>query len=173
MKTTRFVLWVLSFALGACLERWLKKWVFRAVFIKDTFIALANIGIVMITQWGIMNRCSCWAQWGRTGLHLPQMPEVKPELMHMTRHIAPWLVVASILVQMIICAAVLWWYWDAVRVYIQRDDGMSNLAWQRRKYDRMTVLQAEVELEERGSHEPGIVVLNDEQGVGMGCRCPG
>lgn len=31
------------------------------------------------------------------------------------------------------CAVVLWKYWEAVRTYIQRDDGSSNLGWERTK----------------------------------------
>lgn len=115
------------------MELWLRKYLFWAVFYKDLFFALSNIGIVIITQWGIMNRCSCWTMWGLTGLHLPQLPTVKPVLMNYIRRIAPWIVFMAILLQLLFCSAVVWKYWDAMRVYVQRDDGKSNREWKTRK----------------------------------------
>src|SRR5205807_1089849 len=101
LKYLRFAIWILSFAIECMVERWLRKWLFWVVFCKDLFFALSNIGIVAITQWGIMNRCSCWDMWGLTGLHLPQLSEVKPELMRDIRHIAPWITFMAILLQLI------------------------------------------------------------------------
>jgi hypothetical protein len=121
--------WLLSFAVECLLERWLQKWLFRAVFGKDIVFALTNIGIIGITQWGILSRCSCWTTWGTTGLHLPQIPSVKAELMNYIRNIAPWILVAAIVFQFVFCVMVAWKYWDAVRVFIQRDDGVSNTQW--------------------------------------------
>ena len=92
------------------------------------FFAIANIGIVFITQWGILHRCSCWSMWGFTGLNLPQSPEVKKELMDIIRKKAPLIVCLSILFQLLFCAAVGWKFWDAFRVFVQRDDGASNLS---------------------------------------------
>ncbi|KAF2256451.1 hypothetical protein BU26DRAFT_513280 [Trematosphaeria pertusa] len=42
----------------------------------------------------------------------------------------------AILFQLAFCVAVAVKYWDAVRVYIQRDDGVSDSGWQRRKGGR-------------------------------------
>jgi hypothetical protein len=123
------------------MERWLTKGLFWAVFGKDAFFALTNISLILVTQLGIMNRCSCWSTWGLTGVHLPQIPEVTVELMHYIKHIAPWIVFIAILLQLLSCTIVIWWYWDAVRVFIQRDDGMSNLIWDKRKYERKELLQ--------------------------------
>jgi hypothetical protein len=103
------------------------------VFSKDVFFALSNIAIVLITQWGILNRCSCWSMWGMTGLHLPQLPGVKPELMYFIRHEAPWIVFTAVIFQLAFCGVVAWHYWDAVRVFIQRDDGASNASWRKTK----------------------------------------
>jgi hypothetical protein len=66
---------------------------------------------------------------------LPQMSDVKPELMYYTRHVAPWITFMAILLQFIFCAAIIWADWDAVRVYIQRDDGMSNREWKKERVD--------------------------------------
>ena len=111
------------------------------------FFGLSNIAIVMVTQWGIMNRCSCWDMWGLTGLHLPQIPEEIPGLMHFIRYEAPWIVFTAILVQLLFGAAVCWWYWDAVKVYIQRDDGASNASWRRTKRTPR-IIEAEAEGQE-------------------------
>ena len=129
----RFGLWLLSFVIGSLLERWLRKGVFWVIFWKDMFFTVANIGIILITQWGIMNRCSCWSMWGLTGLNLPQSPAVKKELMELIREKAPWIVSMAILFQLLFCAAVGWKYWDAFRVFVQRDDGVSNLSWETRR----------------------------------------
>jgi hypothetical protein len=67
--------------------------------------------------------------WGFTGLSLPQWPGVKTELMELIREKAPWIVCMAILFQLLFCAAVGWKYWDAFRVFVQRDDGVSNLSW--------------------------------------------
>lgn len=62
------------------------------------------------------------------------------------RHGAPWIVFMAILLQLLLCAAVVWRYWDAVRVCCQRDDGMSNLAWRKREYPRRSRSPAGFEL---------------------------
>ena len=71
--------------------------------------------------------------WGFTGLHLPQLPGVKTELMELIREKAPWIVCMSILFHLLFCAAVGWKYRDAFRVFVQRDDGVSNLSWKTRR----------------------------------------
>lgn len=47
----------------------------------------------------------------------------------------------AVLFQLLFVAAVLWRYWDAVRVYIQRDDGLSNRAWGKKKCERKAIPQ--------------------------------
>lgn len=127
------MIWLISFLLESIFELSLSKGLFWAVFYKDLMAALINIGIVLVTQWGIMNSCACWSRWGTRGLHLPQMPEVMPELMNYTRQVAPWITLMAVLFQLLFCAAVSWTYWDAVRVYVQRDDGKSNREWKKRR----------------------------------------
>ncbi|CAI6338279.1 unnamed protein product [Periconia digitata] len=131
-ETLMFVIWVASFILESLIEHWVREWRFWSVFTKDVFCALSNIAIVVVTQWGIMNRCSCWSMWGLAGLHLPHLPEVMPQLMRDARHVAPWIVSTAILFQMLFCGLIAWWYYDAVRVFIQRDDGISHSRWRRR-----------------------------------------
>ena len=59
----------------------------------------------------------------------------------MVRQIAPWVVSTAVILQMLLVGAVLWKYWDAVRVYIQRDDGLSNLSLGDKKSERRAVPQ--------------------------------
>lgn len=129
----RLLVWLLSFLVECCFELWLSKGLFWAVFYKDLVATLTNIGVILITQWGIMNSCACWSMWGMRGLHLPQMSNVTPDLMYYTQQVAPWITFMAILFQLVFCGAVSWVYRDAVRVYIQRDDGMSNREWKKRK----------------------------------------
>ncbi|KAF1973167.1 hypothetical protein BU23DRAFT_640840 [Bimuria novae-zelandiae CBS 107.79] len=131
-QTVILLVWLLSFLLECNFELWLQNGLFWTVYCKDLIAALINIGLVVITQWGIMNSCACWSMWGMRGLHLPQMSDVMPELMYYTQHVCPWITFMAILFQLIFCATVSWTYWDTVRVYIQRDDGMSNRGWQRK-----------------------------------------
>jgi hypothetical protein len=140
---SRFVLWLMSFVTGSLLERWLHKGMLWAVFWKDLFFAVATIGVILITQWGIMNRCSCWSMWGFTGLHLPQLPDVESELMTLIRQQAPWIVFMAVLLQLLFCASVAWKYWDGVRVFVQRDDGVSNLTWEMGRAERKAAPQGE------------------------------
>ncbi|KAH7084854.1 hypothetical protein BKA63DRAFT_4313 [Paraphoma chrysanthemicola] len=125
-----FIIWVLSFLIQGCCERVLHhEVVFQVLFWKDVFCAMSNIGIIVIVQWGIMNRCSCWAGMGSTWVHLPQLPKVKGELMYYIRHVAPFIVFVALMFHFLFCAAVIWKYRDAIRVFIQRDDGVSNMSW--------------------------------------------
>ncbi|KAL5438409.1 hypothetical protein PMIN05_005771 [Paraphaeosphaeria minitans] len=132
-QTVMLAVWLFSFLLECGFELWLPKGLFSAVYCKDMVAALTNVGMIVITQWGIMNSCACWSMWGMRGLHLPQMLDVKRELMHYTRHVAPWITFMAILFQFLFCAVIIWRYWDAIRVYIQRDDMMSNREWKKRK----------------------------------------
>lgn len=121
----------MSFVLECLFELLLDMTLFWSVFAKDIFCALSNIALIVVTQWGIMNRCSCWTMWGKRGLNLPHLPGVVSELMRDARHVAPWIVSTAIIFQLVFCGLVAWKYWDAVRVFIQRDDGISNAEWKK------------------------------------------
>jgi len=142
-------MWLLSFLMGIVCERRLGKVLFRFVIGKDTFFALSTIVTIVVVQWGIMNSPACWSAWGSTGLHLPQMPGVKQDLMHFIKDVAPWIVFAALMVQVLLCIAVLCRYWDAVRVFIQRDDGESNMTWGTSKATMIEMRDRGTELEGR------------------------
>jgi vancomycin permeability regulator SanA len=125
--------WVVSFLSDAVFERLLRRHViFWPVFWKDMIFSLITIAIIILVQWGILNRSVCWSQWGSTWVHLPQIPEVKTDLMYFIRHTAPWVVAAALVFHLMFCIVVAWRYWDAIRIFIQRDDGMSNVIWSTR-----------------------------------------
>jgi hypothetical protein len=77
------------------------------------------------------------------------MPGVKQELMHFIKDVAPWIVFAALMVQLLFFIAVLWGYWDAVRVFIQRDDDESNMTWGRSKATMTEMRERETEIEGR------------------------
>jgi hypothetical protein len=135
------MVWLLSFSVEVACETMLKqRMLFWVVFWKDVAFAMMNIVIIIMVQWGIMNRCSCWSGWGSTWVHLPQLPAVKVELMYFIKHIAPWIVAAALVLHFIFCAAVMWKYRDAIRVFIQRDDGRSNRSWGSRRDSKRGML---------------------------------
>lgn len=132
-----FGIWLLSFVAEVAFESTLSDEIlFWVVFWKDMICSLSVVIIILVIQVGIMNSCSCWSRWGATWVHLPQIPEVKGELMYFIRHVAPWIVFGTIVLHFFLCAGVIWWYWDAFRVFIQRDDGESNWPWLRRLWER-------------------------------------
>ncbi|KAF2184313.1 hypothetical protein K469DRAFT_688793 [Zopfia rhizophila CBS 207.26] len=117
---------------------------FWIVFMKDTFFPLSNIALLIVYQWGSMNRCSCWDMWGLAGLVLPEMPEIKATLMSLIKLEFPWVILGAILFQLAFCAVVAWKYWDAVRVFVQRDDGASKLdIWRISSRDRRASAQSQ------------------------------
>jgi hypothetical protein len=48
------------------------------------------------------------------------------------KHIFPAIIFSSICIQLVCCVMIGWWYRHALRVYLQRDDGSSNLRHVRR-----------------------------------------
>ena len=103
---------------------------FWFIFVKDLICALSTIGGVMYAHVGIFNRCSCYTNWGRTGLALPAMPHVKNILAYRIRHTYPAIIFAGIVFQLVfIPIFVLVKNRNAVRVFLQKDHGESNASW--------------------------------------------
>ncbi|ORX95507.1 hypothetical protein BCR34DRAFT_607932 [Clohesyomyces aquaticus] len=146
-----FSCWAVSFAGEFFLERFITKddRLFTAVVCKDVSCALINISIILITQWGIFYRCACWTDLGRKGLALPQIPEIKRELMDMIRDTFPWVVGGAITFHILFCLLVAVCYRDALRVFLQRDDGMSNFWWRNPKQRKKRLSG-----QEAAPHEP-------------------
>lgn len=103
---------------------------FWTTSIKDLIVTIATMGIVVVTQIGIFNRCSCYTQWGRTGLALPEMPDISETLFHRLNTVYPAITFTGIGIELIvipffICIQ----YKDALRTFVQRDDKKSNAGW--------------------------------------------
>lgn len=141
--------WLLSFLLNRLLNRLLplnsnNDLLFSLTLTKDILATLTCIADVILIQIGFLNRCACYSQWGRTGLALPQRPDIDAIL---RERIHTWylgITIVGIAVQLVLVPAyVLWRYWDGVRVFVQKDDGSSNLpAWAWGLIGRVRKLQA-------------------------------
>ena len=103
---------------------------FWSTIIKDFLATIATMGGVIATQVGIFNKCECYTRWGRTGLALPEMPEVAQTLFYRLQLAYPAFAFSCIGIQLIlvplfICVR----YKDALRTFVQRDDRKSNAKW--------------------------------------------
>ncbi len=105
---------------------------FWTTAIKDLLVTVATMGGVITTQLGVFNRCSCYTQWGRTGLALPEMPDVAEALFHRLNTTYPAIAFTGIGIELVVIPLfVCILYMDALRTFIQRDDKKSNakLLW--------------------------------------------
>ena len=134
--------WLLSAVLDSLLSYLLplnhghQTLLFWITGLKDLLIVIATMGGIIATQIGIFNRCSCYTLWGKTGLALPQMPEVATVLRDRLSTVYPALTfvcmgIQLLLIPLFICVR----YRHALRVFLQRDDAKSNAArlWKKRK----------------------------------------
>ena len=125
----------LAWLLSAALDSWLRrlespKALFFLSFLKDSVITAATVTTIVVTQIGIFNRCSCFTNWGRNGLALPQMPDVAKVLRRRMSTVYPAAAFTSIVIELVIIPLILlFWYRDALRVFVQRDDRTSNWDW--------------------------------------------
>ncbi|KAK4445260.1 hypothetical protein QBC34DRAFT_384485 [Podospora aff. communis PSN243] len=101
-------------------------------FVKDTIFGLATISSILVTQLGMFNRCDCFTLWGRVPVMLPEIDQVKEVLMQRIAKKWPAVTFVWTIVEFLRCGVVWWWYRDAVRLYVQRDDGGSNAEWVQR-----------------------------------------
>ena len=97
---------------------------------KDFLTTVATMGGVVVTQVGVFNRCSCFTQWGRTGLALPEQPDIAETLFRRLNMDYPAITFTGIGIELVVvplyfCIR----YHDAIRVFIQRDDRHSNAVW--------------------------------------------
>ncbi len=103
---------------------------FWTTAIKDLLVTVATMGGVITTQLGVFNRCSCYTQWGRTGLALPDMPDVAETLFHRLNTTYPAIAFTGIGIELVfIPLLVCILYMDALRTFVQRDDKKSNAKW--------------------------------------------
>lgn len=106
------------------------SWHFRLTFSKDILVTAATMGIVIVVQLGLFNRCACYTKSGRTGLTLPATPAIRDELNRrlLGAYLGP--AVGGIALQLLIAPFLIHrQYGDAIQVFTQRDDGLSNVKW--------------------------------------------
>ena len=102
---------------------------FTIMYIKDVVVTLVTIGYTLFTILGCLNKCSCWMS-DTTGLVLPQQPDVDKILRHRLNVEYPALIFSGIAIELLIVPFCVWYkYSDALRVFVQRDDGKSNCEW--------------------------------------------
>ena len=107
-----------------------RKTLFRATSIKDFVAMSATMGGIVVTQIGIFNRCECYTNWGRTGLALPQMPDVTSVLIRRLNMAYPLITFLCIGTEIIVVPVLISvQYRHAFRVFVQRDDRQSNAPW--------------------------------------------
>jgi hypothetical protein len=97
---------------------------FALAFTKDLLCTGATMGMVIATQVGIYNKCSCYSNGGQTGLELPQMPSVNDTLFWDLQHAYPAVTATGIAIQLVLLPVLLpgWKYREAVSVFLMRDD---------------------------------------------------
>ncbi len=129
------IVWVVSRELDIYLQRIFpligdRSRLFWCTYVKDFIATSSTMGGIIATQIGVFNRCACYTRWGNTGLALPEMPDVASVLSYRLATAYPAITFLSIGLELIIVPlAIWWWYADAMRVFVQRDDGESNALW--------------------------------------------
>ncbi|KAF7510902.1 hypothetical protein GJ744_005732 [Endocarpon pusillum] len=99
---------------------------FWIVYAKDVFCTLATLLFLILAVSGCLNACSCWMD-PETGLILPQRPDIDGLLRYRLHHEYPAYIYVGLGMELVVVPLVVWWnYTDALRVYVQRDDGESN-----------------------------------------------
>ena len=109
------------------------KILFYLTLTKDTLVTIATVGWVIVVHVGFLHRCACYTMWGRVALALPEMPQIADKLSHRISTMYPGFAFASIGLELIVIPLIISLrYWDALRVFIQRDDDVSNVEWLRK-----------------------------------------
>ena len=143
------VAWVLS----AQIDGWLRRlWpldrvnhnkLFWSTWFKDLVFTIATTGGIITVQVGVFNKCECYTLFGRTGLALPEMPDIAQTLFYRLNTVYPGIAFTSIGMESVIFPLFISaWYIDALRTYVQRDDRMSNAIWLWNLLNRYRALKA-------------------------------
>ena len=105
------------------------KKLFWAIYAKDLFFTLATFIFTFMTILGIFNRCSCWLD-DDSNLILPQRPDIGSILRYRLKRHYPALIFSALAIELIVIPfGVFVTYYDALLVYVQRDDGKPNVDW--------------------------------------------
>lgn len=122
--------WLLSFGLDYFLTTVMTRlgydgknsgyW-YEITFAKDLVMGSSVITAILMTQFGIFNRCDCFTLWGKVPLALPEIPEVAEVLMRRIAFEWPAVTFGWIGIEMVFCAVIWGIYRDAFHVYNQED----------------------------------------------------
>ncbi|KAG8530275.1 uncharacterized protein KY384_004776 [Bacidia gigantensis] len=106
-----------------------QKKLFRVTFSKDIFFTLGTIAWVFATLVGAMNRCDCWIDHDGS-LILPQRKDIDRILQRRLNRDYPAWIFSGVAVELIVIPLwVKFSHGDALKVFVQRDDGRSNVEW--------------------------------------------
>ena len=129
-ELTIFIVWLVSYPCALIPMGSHHRCRFWFTFVKDFVAMAATLGLIIATQIGVFNKCSCYTNYGQTGLALPETPGVKAILEDRLKLHYPVLTVMGIVAQLLVFPGIIVWrYYSAIRVFLQRDDGNSNLLW--------------------------------------------
>jgi len=131
---------------------------FYMSFAIDSIATLIQISMIITTQWGILQRCSCWNQGGM--LILPYYKWVI-DTMDQRMKLFVGLIFGIIGIQLLFGGIVAWYYWQALQVYLQRDDGKSMWLNHRRF---STAMSGSMSLFRFGSGGKGVPLIRMESG---------
>ena len=134
------ILILLAWLLSARIDVWLiRLWplekqnqskLFWTTGVKDLLVTIVTMGLVIICQLGVFNRCACYTLWGKTGLALPEMPDTAATLFDRINTLYPAITFTSISIESIVIPLIICFrYMDALRTFVQRDDRKSNAKW--------------------------------------------
>lgn len=99
---------------------------FWVMYAKDVICTLATLLFLVLAVSGSFNACNCWMS-PDTGLILPQRPDINGLLQYRLHHEYPLYIYLGMGIELIIVPLIIWRkYPDAMRVFVQRDDGESN-----------------------------------------------
>lgn len=121
-------LWVANLVVGICLSciEMSPKKRFVLTYTKDAVSSLVVIFLVIITQWGVFNRSVCWVG-DEGGIQLPQAPSVNANIRSRINVEYPCIIFGGIAFRFLACKLIATYYRHAIRVFVQRDDGESNV----------------------------------------------
>lgn len=103
---------------------------FWATCVKNFVVTIATMGGIIATLVGVFHRCSCYTNWGRTGLALPEMPDVAETLFHNLKTVHPAITFVSIVIELVMIPLIICiQYSNVLRTFVQRDDNKSNAPW--------------------------------------------
>jgi hypothetical protein len=129
-QASLFGVWILSFALDYLLATFMTRlgyggrnggWWYEITFVKEFVMGSSALVVILVTQFGIFNRCDCFTLWGKVPLALPEIPEVKAVLMNKIAFEWPAVTFGWIGIEMMLCGVLWYVYKDAFEVYNQGD----------------------------------------------------